>query len=63
MGDRFPFIYQNSFKKTIYQNIIYCIITVHIKTVFENVVVVAFQSVFHSEKHANNIFLFFKNHF
>jgi len=25
--------------------------------------VVAFQSAFHSEKYANNIFLFFKNHF
>ena len=31
--------------------------------VFESVVVVAFQSVFHSEKYANNIFLFFKNYF
>jgi hypothetical protein len=34
-----------------------------IKRVFESVVVVAFQSAFHSEKYANNIFLFFKNHF
>jgi len=31
--------------------------------VFESVIVVAFQSAFHSEKYANNIFLFFKNHF
>jgi hypothetical protein len=31
--------------------------------VFGSVVVVAFQSAFHSEKYANNIFLFFKNHF
>jgi hypothetical protein len=28
--------------------------------VFGSVVVVAFQSVFYSEKYANNIFLFFK---
>jgi hypothetical protein len=27
------------------------------------VVVVVFQSAFHSEKYANNIFLFFKNYF
>jgi len=27
------------------------------------VVAVAFQSIFHSEKHANNVFLFFKNYF
>ena len=34
------------------------------KSVFESVVVVDFQSAFHSEKHANNFFLlFFKNHF
>jgi hypothetical protein len=31
--------------------------------VFGSVVVVAFQSTFHSEKYANNIFLFFKNYF
>ena len=30
---------------------------------FGSVVVVAFQSVFHSKKYANNIILFFKNHF
>jgi hypothetical protein len=30
---------------------------------FGSVVVVAFQSAFHSEKYVNNIFLFFKNHF
>jgi len=30
---------------------------------FESVVAVAFQSVFHPEKHANNIFLFLKNYF
>ena len=34
-----------------------------IQGVFGSVVVVAFQSAFHSEKCANNIFLFFKNHF
>jgi hypothetical protein len=28
--------------------------------VFGSVVVVVFQSIFHSEKYANNIFLFFK---
>jgi hypothetical protein len=28
---------------------------------FENMVVVAFQSVFHLKMHQNNIFLFFKN--
>jgi len=31
--------------------------------VFENIVAVIFQSVFHSEMHQNNIFLFFKNYF
>jgi hypothetical protein len=31
--------------------------------VFESVVVVAFQSIFHLEKYANNIFLFLKNYF
>jgi hypothetical protein len=30
---------------------------------FGSVVVVAFQNAFHLEKYANNIFLFFKNHF
>ena len=30
---------------------------------FESVIVVAFQSAFHLEKYANNIFLFFKNYF
>ena len=30
---------------------------------FESVVVVAFQSFFHSEEYANNIFLFLKNYF
>ena len=33
------------------------------KRVFGSVVVVAFQIAFRAEKHANNIFLFFKNHF
>jgi hypothetical protein len=33
------------------------------KRVFGSVVVVVFQSAFHSEKYANNIFLFFKNYF
>jgi hypothetical protein len=28
-----------------------------------SVIVVAFQSTFHSEKYANNVFLFFKNYF
>jgi hypothetical protein len=31
--------------------------------VFWSVVVVGFQSIFHLEKYANNIFLFFKNYF
>jgi hypothetical protein len=31
--------------------------------VFGSVVVVAFQSAFHSEKYINNVFLFFKNYF
>ena len=31
--------------------------------VFGNMVFVAFQSDFHLEKHVNNVFLFFKNHF
>jgi hypothetical protein len=30
---------------------------------FESVVVIVFQSVFHSEIHQNNIFLFLKNYF
>jgi hypothetical protein len=30
---------------------------------FESVVAVAFQSVFHSEKYFNNVFLFLKNIF
>jgi len=30
---------------------------------FGNVIAVAFQSVFYSEMHQNNIFLFFKNYF
>ena len=31
--------------------------------VFGSVVVVAFQIIFRAEKHANNVFLFFKNYF
>jgi hypothetical protein len=31
--------------------------------VFGSVVMVVFQSAFHSEMHQNNIFLFFKNYF
>jgi hypothetical protein len=30
---------------------------------FRSVVVVVFQSVFHSEKYVNDVFLFFKNYF
>jgi hypothetical protein len=30
---------------------------------FESIVVIIFQSVFHSEMYQNNIFLFFKNNF
>jgi hypothetical protein len=30
---------------------------------FESVVVVAFQSVFHAELHQNDVFLFLKNYF
>jgi hypothetical protein len=33
------------------------------KSVFGSVVVVAFQITFRAEIHANDIFLFFKNHF
>ena len=33
------------------------------ENIFTNVVVVVFQSVFHSEKYINNVFLFFKNNF
>ena len=31
--------------------------------VFGSVVAVAFQIIFRAEKHANNVFSFFKNHF
>ena len=31
--------------------------------VFESMIAVAFQIAFHTEKHVNNIFLFFKNYF
>ena len=34
-----------------------------ISRVFGSVVAVAFQIAFHAKKHANNIFLFFKNYF
>jgi hypothetical protein len=33
------------------------------KRVFGSVVVVAFQIAFRAEIHANDVFLFFKNHF
>ena len=35
----------------------------HTEYVFESATVIAFQSVFHSEIHQNNILLFFKNYF
>jgi hypothetical protein len=31
--------------------------------VFESMVMIVFQSIFHSEKYINNVFLFFKNYF
>jgi hypothetical protein len=34
-----------------------------ISSLFRSVIVVAFQSVFHTEMHQNNVFLFFKNYF
>jgi hypothetical protein len=34
-----------------------------VKRVFGSVVVVAFQIAFRAEIHANDVFLFFKNHF
>jgi len=34
-----------------------------IKSVFDSVVAVAFQIAFRAEIHANDVFLFFKNHF
>ena len=34
-----------------------------IKMVFESVVAVAFQSIFYSKMHQNNVFLFLKNYF
>jgi len=37
--------------------------TVQVESVFGNVVVVAFQIAFRVEIHANDVFLFFKNHF
>jgi hypothetical protein len=36
---------------------------VNYSRVFRSVVVVAFQIAFRAEIHANNVFLFFKNHF
>jgi len=33
------------------------------KSVFDNVVAGAFQIAFRAEMHANDVFLFFKNHF
>jgi hypothetical protein len=33
------------------------------ESVFESVEAVAFQITFHTKMHANDIFLFFKNHF
>jgi len=40
-----------------------CLTGLTILRVFDSVVVVAFQIVFRAEIHANDIFLFFKNHF
>jgi hypothetical protein len=34
-----------------------------VMSVFGSVVALGFQSAFHLEKHANNVFLFFKNYF
>jgi len=34
-----------------------------LKSLFESVVAVAFQSIFHAEMYQNDIFLFFKNHY
>jgi len=34
-----------------------------VMSVFGSVVAVAFQSAFHLKKHANNVFLVFKNYF
>ena len=36
---------------------------INFKRVFGSVVVVAFQIAFRAEIHANDVFLFFKNHF
>jgi hypothetical protein len=35
----------------------------NIKSVFDSVVAGAFQIAFRAEMHANDVFLFFKNHF
>jgi hypothetical protein len=32
-------------------------------SLFGNVIVVAFQIIFRAKMHANDVFLFFKNHF
>jgi len=34
-----------------------------LSSVFRSVVAVAFQIAFHAKIHANDVFLFFKNHF
>jgi hypothetical protein len=43
-------------------NKLHYIIT-YTKNVFESVVAVVFQNIFHSKIYQNNIFLFFKNYF
>ena len=44
-------------------SLIKCCIIASLKRVFESVVAVAFQIAFRAEKHANNVFSFFKNYF
>ena len=69
----FIFLNINNFKKSLSQSqtlskiksraFTFFHATGFVAKVFGSVVAVAFQIAFHAEKNANNIFLFFKNHF
>jgi hypothetical protein len=44
-------------------NILNRAIKLLLTNMFESVIVIIFKSVFHTEMHQNNVFLFFKNYF
>ena len=52
-----------SYRKQIKKNYEAQFLTDQVLSVFGSVVVIVFQSAFNLEKHANNIFLIFKNYF